>query len=228
MTSGRSLDISEDDELKEALAVLISCTRNKKRPLPLTQIAKWLEIARKKLGTHTAVANRIGLSPKMLRQFSYVRRLAEPVQDLFENRQLDSVDAATHLAMLLPADQKAVARSLASKEIDTSDARAIVELRKAGVADSIKDLLQRVKASKTTKEYLAEFVIRGPRDERKLIQVFAHYIPRADILRLEVDGAIGRLVLTQNGKRALAEAARKLHTPLKSVIPAILQDQAKG
>lgn len=112
MTDENSAVIPEDDDgLREALAVLISCTRNKKRPLPLTEIAKWLQVAREKLGSYAAVANRIGLSPQMLRQFSYVQRLAEPVQRLFETRRLDSVDAVAHLAMLSPSDQKEVAHS---------------------------------------------------------------------------------------------------------------------
>ena len=65
----------------------------------------------------------------MLRQFSYVRRLTPEVQSLFAKRKLDSVDAATHLAMLDKKDQKVVAKSLAMRELDTEDVRAIVQWR---------------------------------------------------------------------------------------------------
>src|SRR5437867_2915361 len=122
----------EKDEMEEALAVLISSTRSRSRPLPLTEVARWLEIALRKLGGYSAVADRIGLSPKMLRQFSYVGRLSKRVQRLFRKRRLDSVDAAAHLAMLPPKEQEIAAEALASREIDTIDLRAAIRLRRAG------------------------------------------------------------------------------------------------
>src|SRR5437879_216082 len=96
------------EKLPEALAVLISCTRTNRRPKPLTEIAHWLEIAVAILGSTRAVGERIGLSPQMLRQFEAVSKLVPPVQQMFEARKLDSVDAAAHLAMLEPDDQLGV------------------------------------------------------------------------------------------------------------------------
>jgi len=189
----------------------------------LTDVARWLEIAAAKLGSYSAVANRIDISPKMLRQFSYVHRLSKPVQKLFERRELDSVDALAHLAMLPAADQGPVARALASRHIDTSDVRAVVELRDKDRDRPVGDLIERVKSSKTTKEYVVEFVIRGSRDRETLEAAIRRYIPQTEIIRLEVNGIIGRLVLTQQGKEALAKAARALRSTLKTVIPAILE-----
>ena len=45
MTRAASADNGDDEQLKEALAVLISSTRSKRRPLPMTEIARWLEVA---------------------------------------------------------------------------------------------------------------------------------------------------------------------------------------
>jgi hypothetical protein len=213
----------DDDELEEALAVLISSTRNKRRPFPLTYVAKWLEIAAAKLGSYSAVAHRIGISPKMLRQFSYVHRLSKPVQKLFELRELDSVDALAHLAMLRSADQRLVAQALASGQIDTSDVRAVVELRDGDLDSSINELINRVRTTKTTKEYVVEFIVRGGRDRDALRALITRYIPKTEILRLEVNGVIGRLVLTPKGREALGKAARALGTSLKGVMAAILR-----
>ena len=211
--------------LKEALAVLISSTRSKKRPLPLTEIAKWLEIAVAKLGSYETVAQRIGLSPHMLRQFSNVRRLPESVQQLFESRQIDSVDASTHLAMLPEKEQNILAAALTSGEIDTKDLRAIVQLHQREKSSSIDDLLRRVKESKTRHEYVAEFVVRGARSRAVLLSAFETYIPPQEIVRLELNGAFGRLVLTQKGKQALSKTARALRVPIKNVIPNLLRDR---
>jgi DNA-binding transcriptional regulator YdaS (Cro superfamily) len=217
-----------DRSLKEALAVLISSTRSKKRVLPLTEIAKWLEIAVAKLGSYEAVAQRIGLSPHMLRQFSNVRRLPESVQQLFESRQLDSVDACTHLAMLPETEQIILATALTSGEIDTKDLRAIVQLHQRDRSSSIDDLLQRVKESKTRHEYVAEFVVRGAKTRAALLSAFEKHIPPKEIVRLEVNGAFGRLVLTQKGKQALSNTARILKVPIKHVIPNFLRDSQRS
>jgi hypothetical protein len=221
--SGTSNRAGKDSQLEEALAVLISCTRSKTRPLPLPEIARWLEIAVSKLGSYSAVAERIGLSGKMLGQFASVRRLSPGVKRLFEKRELDSVDAATHLAMLPMGKQIKVANALARGEIDTNDVRAVVELWRAGRSVPFDHLIRRVRDSKTKQEYVAEFVVRGDRDRGQILAAFKEYVPLSEIIRLELEGALGRLVLTQKGKQALVKAAKTLHTPIKHVIPAILE-----
>lgn len=218
----------EDDKLKEALAILISSTHSKKRSLPLTEIAKWLDVAVVKLGSYSAVADRIGLSPHMLRQFSHVQRLAKSVQKLFQSRCLDSIDAVTHLALLPVQEQQVIAETFASGDIDTSDIRAVVQLRQREESEPIDRLLKRVRESKTKQEYVAEFVVRDGRDYAYLMDAFRAYIPESEIIRLEIKGAIGRLIVTRKGKQALARAARILGVPFKRVIPTILQGQDKA
>jgi DNA-binding transcriptional regulator YdaS (Cro superfamily) len=213
----------EDGQLQKALAILISSTRRRNRPLPLTEIARWLEVAVAMLGSYSTVADRIGLSPKMLRQFSSVRRLTRPVQRLFESRRLESVDAATHLAMLPSSDQEVMAEALASGEIDTSDIRAVVQLRKIGPPEPLHSLLKRVRESKTTREYVAEFVVRGARTGASILNSFKKYIPSNDVIRLELNGSLGRIVLTSNGRQALNRCAQAFGVPLKRVIPIILE-----
>ena len=213
---------SKNGQLEKALAILISCTRRKTRPLSLTEIAKWLDIAVVKMGSIRVVADRIGVSAKMLTQFSHVKKLSQDVQTLFEKRKLDSVDATTQLAMLPEHEQKVVANALASRNIDTIDLRAVVELRRAGDNRSITALLQKVSASKSQKEYLAEFVIRGTPDPADIRKQFTRYIPASEILSFEVKGSLGQMVLSPKGKNALTNTAKKLRTPLKRVIPTIL------
>ena len=213
---------SKNGELEEALAILISCTHRKTRPLALTEIAKWLDIAVGKMGSIRAVADRIGVSAKMLAQFFHVKKLSKDVQALFEKRKLDSVDSTTQLAMLPEYEQKVVAGALASRNIDTIDLRAVVELRRAGDNSSITSLLQKVSASKSKKEYVAEFVIRGNPSPAYIRKQFTRHIPASEILSFEVKGSFGQMVLSPKGKNALTNTAKKLRTPLKRVIPAIL------
>jgi hypothetical protein len=223
MTKKQSSDNKiTDKKLEEALAVLISSTRSKRRPLPLTEIARWLEIAVAKLGSYAAVADRIGLSAKMVKQFSSVQRLAKPVQRLFESRKLESVDAAAHLAMLPAKEQVIISEALAAGEIDTSDVRAVIQLQQTRGKEPIKTLLRSVQESKTKQEYIAEFVMRGSQDHKNMLTAFQKYISANQILRLELQGAVGRLVLTRKGKQELLRAAHLLDTPAKHIIAKIL------
>jgi len=204
--------------------VLIANTRRTKRALPLTDLAHWLNIAVRKLGSYPAVADRIGLSPHMLRQFSTITRLNPKAQALFSLRKLDSVDAVVHLAMLPAKEQVAMAEALATRDIDTKDLRAAIRLRRVGAPGSIGTLLSRVKRSKTKREFVAEFVVRGNHDRKSILSAFRPYIPTDSFVRLEIKGRLGRLVLNVKGRQALAKAAIRLGVPLKHVIPAILRE----
>jgi hypothetical protein len=214
-----------DGDLERALAVLIACTRSKKRPLPLTEVSKSLRVALSRLGSYGEVADRVGLSPKMLRQFAYVDRLATAVRAMVESRRLDSVDAVAHLAMLPATEQCFVADAFVSEEIDTADIRAIVRLRRVGQHGSIGKLLTQVKESKTKKEYVAEFVVRGAPRRGPLLNALERYIPPREIVRLELHGVLARLVLTRKGKQALLEASKRLGVPLARAVPTILQGE---
>lgn len=212
-------------KLDKALAVLIACTRTKKRPLPLTDIAGWLDVAVHNLGGLGPVAERIGITPKMLKLFSRVDELTPSVRALFSSRKLDSIDAANHLSMLPPSEQLKLARALARGDIDTSDVRAVVELRKRSPSKrtSLDRDMERVRASKTQQHYVAEFVIRGGLNEHTVRAQLSKYIPVSEIVSVEIGGAIGRLILTDKGKAALRKAAKAVGAPLKSALPKLLR-----
>ena len=221
--SAISNDNGNDKELKEALAVLISSTRSKRRPVPMTEIARWLDIAVAKLGSYAAVGERIGLSAKMLRQFAAVNELTPKVRELVASRKIESVDAVAHLAMLSKRDQLVVARALANKLIQTADVRGVVQLRQLKPDVPADTLLQRIIETKTKREHVAEFIIRGGQTESQLRQALEAYISAEHIIRVEIEGAFGRLILSDKGKRELSGAASELGTSLANVIAAILQ-----
>src|ERR1700734_2523187 len=153
----RMSEQTPEKTLENALAILISSTRSKKRTRSLVEIADWLAFAVAELGSIPAVGDRIGLSPQMLRQFESVQKLSPSVRRMFSERRLDSVDAAAHLSMLPMKDQVPVARLLAEGKIDTSDVRAVHQQRKSGDTGPIDELIGTVEQSKTKQEYVVEF-----------------------------------------------------------------------
>lgn len=216
---------ARDEQLQQALAILLASTKTRTRTLPLTEIARSLDVAVARLGSVNAVADRIGLSGKMLRQFSYVRKLIPEVRRMFQKRGIDSVDAATHLAMLPAGDQMRAALALQSETIDTSDLRAMIQLRRDGDRASLDKILKRVKETKTKKEYVVEFIARGSRNKDTILRKITKFIPKNEIVRLEIRGALGRLVLTSRGKSLLSKTARELGVPLARVMTTMLQER---
>jgi len=193
--------------LDRLLADLIANTLRRKRTVSLVEISSQLRAAADLLGGVPQVATRIGISPKMLRQFQSVERLDPSVRERFQSRELDSVDAAVHLAMLPSSDQRILADALARSESDTKDLRAVLELRKHAPAAPVEQLLRKVQRSKTTREYVAEFVIRGRLEPREVKAAFTQYIPAQHLLRIEISGALGRLVF--NSGRPPGTASRR-------------------
>jgi hypothetical protein len=218
-------ELESEKNLANALAILISSTRSKKRNKSLVEIADWIAFAVRQLGSMAAVGDRIGLSSQMLRQFESVNRLPAKVRTMFSERLLDSVDAAAHLAMLPPKDQLPVAQLLSEKRLDTSDVRAIHQLRKAGASETIGELIQKVETSKTRQEYIVEFIIRGSQDPMSVRSAIHRYFPSDQVIGLELEGATGRMILSKQGRSTLSSIARSKKVPLKSVMNAILQNR---
>ncbi|SRR6266496_3386 len=223
VTKLRVKNRSRQRRLDEALAAIISSTHAKNRPLPLTRIARWLDLAVSELGSYKAVSDRVGVSPKMLRQFSYVKNLAKPVKDLFERRQLDSVDAAAHLKLIPRHQQRFVGEALARGDLDTDDLRAVAQLRRIRADSPIGTIVEAVQNTKTKRHYVVEFVIRGSTSAKQIQRAFQKHISPKEVVSLAIDGPIGRLTLSRRGKEQLFKAARDLGVGLKDVVPKILR-----
>lgn len=158
----------------------------------------------------------------MLRQFALVTRLQPEVQQLYKSRALDSIDAVVHLLLLSNKEQVIVANVLAEKKIDTKDLRAIVQIRKSNSEVPIESVIDDVIKSKTKRHYVFEFIIREGDNYKKLMNQFKKYISSNNIIRLDIEGSFGRLVLTKNGKQELHQTAKNLNTRFQNVMPAIL------
>lgn len=80
------------DEIS-ALQIVFANIRRKKRKENLVNIAKAFEYLVKNYGSLKAVAEKVGISAEMIRQFLSVLKLPVEVQELFSKREIDSVDA---------------------------------------------------------------------------------------------------------------------------------------
>jgi hypothetical protein len=223
MSRSKEVKSYDKQQLDKALAALIKNTRTTRRHESLPRIASWLEIAIHGLGSVGEVAERIGLSSKMLRQFLSVRELTPSVLDLFATRKLDSVDMAVHLRKLPPDEQACVAREAATGDLTTADVRAICEFRKHHGQSPIEDIVTRIKASRNIRQYVVEFVARQSGiDERRLRERFLAALGESNVVSLNVDGPIGTLVVNQSGRSRLQAIARQKRVSLAQAVNRIV------
>jgi hypothetical protein len=222
----RSAHVSRN-QLDEAIAALIASTRRVRRQLSLVEIADRLETAREGLGNIRAVAKRLGLSEEMVRQFESVSRLSPQVRELIADRKIESVDVAHRLTKLRPRDQIAVARAFVRGEITSNDVRAIVSLRRAAPDVPIKEAMDRVKASRNIKEYLAMFVVPPPGPNfAELRRRFAKVVGKNNIRSLKLRGKVGTLAVNSEGRKRLQQAAKREGLTKRLLIDRIVSGEA--
>lgn len=214
----------KNSQIDKAIALLISSTKRKNRAVPLTDIADAASIARRHFGSISNVARTIGLTGKMLGQFCRINELEPEVRQLIATREIDSVDAVVHLAQLRRREQLIASKALANKEIDTKDLRAIVELHKLDSGAPFLEVIERVKSSRTQRQYVAEFIVRGGLDESQLRRRFQKYLGSENILKVSVSGSFGRIVLNLKGYIELKNTAQRLGVSLKQV-PSVITMQ---
>ena len=211
------------DPLDESLALIISATKRKTRPVSIVAIADAIFQSAQILGSVSAVSDRVGLSSKMLGQFLMVRKLCPEVRELVETRTIDSVDAIAHLSQLPPAHQCLLARDFSAKELTTADVRAIVELWKKNQSQPIHDLMQKVKKSRTIKQYIFEFIARGGADAAIIKNKLLGTLLPEQVLSLGIQSSKGSLIVTKDGCEALKKCAKKLGIQLRNVVPELLR-----
>lgn len=214
--------MSADKTLDRALALLISSTKRKKRYASLIEIGEALEIAKAQLGSLKAVGDRIGLSGKMLSQFSKIDRLTDDVRKLVGDRQIDSVDTIAHLARLKAEDQLEVGRKSAFDGWTTDDVRAFVELRKNDGLSSPVELAERVSLSKTQREFVFEFVPRGGIDQDSISKRLEKWVSPEAIISAQISGSKGVVILNQSGFDSLQRESKARRIPVRQILPLLL------
>lgn len=197
-------------ECDNALAALLSSTKRRSRPLDLVETAKELRTAIDCFGTVETVADRIGLSTSMLRRFQYVERLSGALQTLVKARKIDSIDAVAELSSLTQADQTRLAKVLANEAFATEDIRGFGPFFNKHPEMPFDEVVSRVRASKTRRLYIFEFVAREQmRDPETVASKVLRILSPEDFHSVDVSNVVGRLKVSKSGKQRITLEAKK-------------------
>lgn len=203
-------------------AALISSTHTTKRPFSLLELAAFTREAVAEAGNLEAAADRISLSPRMLKQFLLADRLDPLVKPMVSSRRIDSVDAVGYLVLLNKADQRFVAKELAQKRILTSDLRAIRDQRRIMPTEPIRSLVQHVTDTRTKQVYVAEFAVRGGIKKAIVVKRLNRALGPSLVADVEIDGSIGRVLFTRKGRDALKAYAKDQGISLTKALPRLI------
>jgi hypothetical protein len=224
----RHLDQSAQSQLDDALAALLASTRRTKRTLNLIEVNTKLRTAVRLLGSERAVAEALGLSDETLRQFSRVQKLSPKVRGLLASGRITSMDLADRLSRLPLADQFPVAARVVSGTLDAHDVRAILPLRKAMPQEPVRRLIDRIRASRNIKEYVAEFLTPHPTpNAATLLGRLCRVLPRREVRGVEIGEVVGELILTAKGKRVLEDAARDGGVTKRELLQRLINGEAR-
>jgi len=126
-----------------ALSILFANTKRKKRNMDLLTIAKSCDYLVKSYGSQRAVAEKVGLSSEMIREFLVVLKLPKQIQDLVSDRKIDSIDIVREISALKdPYRQIAAAEAfINSLSKDVRDIKRLMKDANVSVKNAKKTLL---------------------------------------------------------------------------------------
>ena len=114
-----------------ALAIVFANTKRKRRTADLVTVAEAFEALLNIHESQKRVAQQVGLSSEMVREFRSILRLPRDVQGLIRARKIDDLETAYRISMLGSADrQREAAR--AALGLATKDVRDIERLVAGG------------------------------------------------------------------------------------------------
>jgi len=216
--------MTKEAEREKAIGTLIACTRRKRRPKSIVEIANEIEFLRNELGSYKAVADRVGLSSEMLREFRSVRFLNPEVRSLVEERIIDSVDLVYRISKLDWKGQKAVIDRFLKEDLTGDDARVIKSFQRSS-RKSVSNVISKIIKSRNIRTYIVEFEMPKEVKKTHLQKRFEKIVGKAEIVSFVVNDSKATLELSYRGQKKLREAAKDKGTTLRKFVMRILEEE---
>jgi hypothetical protein len=209
-------------ESDQAIANLIASTRTKKRSVSLLDFHNWLEKAINALGSLQLVADSIGLSTRMLKQFLVIEKLDKSVLPHVKARTLDSIDTLNYLARFTHRDQRNLLPILLKKQLSSKDLRSVYQQRSVLPDTSIAQLIKRVASGKNRRVYELQFVLRGDLTKEQIAHRVRAITKPEGLEAVALDGPVGKVLLSRDGLQRFRTYARDKRIAFKSVLSHLL------
>ncbi len=208
---------------EEAIATLIACTRRKRRPKSITDIADIIEFLWKELGSYKKVGETVGLSTEMLREFRSVKFLDPTVRTLVDKRVIDSVDLVYRISKLNAKAQKAVIEKFLKDDLTGDDARVVKSFQRRS-GQSIRNTISKIMKSRNIRTYIVEFEIPRGKNMSQIRKRFEKIVGKTEIVSFVVNGKVAALELSYKGQKKLRERAKEKKITLRKFVIRLLKE----
>lgn len=145
-----------------ALAVLFANLKGKKKKDYITT-AKCCRYLRKQYGSLKKVADKVGISSEIIREFDSLLDLPKEVQQLISKR-LIKLDTGYRISMRIEGAEKQTEIAKAVLDLGAFDARNVIEYARKNPKLSAEECKRRVLKSKTVTEKLHVFILPFPEE----------------------------------------------------------------
>jgi len=127
-----------------ALAIVFANTKRKKRPDDLITVANTFDYLVRLYGSQKVVAEKVGLSTEMIREFLTTLKLPEEIQKLVSDRRIDGIDIIREISVLKdPSKQIAAAEAfINSLSKDVRDVKRLVKGANVPIEEAKKVVLE--------------------------------------------------------------------------------------
>jgi hypothetical protein len=217
---------SEQERLEYALAYLLASTRRPRRATDLLEVSRQVAVAREILGGSKPVAERLGLSGEMIREFASVDKLCAPVKELIRAGEIKGVDVAYRLSTLPPGDQLAAAQEYVAGRLSPRELRKVVSAKKENPAKPIRDLLHEVRGARPLKRYLIRFHCPGTAGvSDRLLRRFSAMVGQENIADVRITREVCALLITPQGENRLREEARRRRVSKRRLVSDAVREE---
>lgn len=214
--------MAKGTEKEKAIVTLIGCTRRKRRPKSITEIAGIIEFLRRELGSYKKVGEIVGLSTEMLREFRSVKFLDPKVITLVDKRVIDSVDLVYRISKLDAKDQRAVIDKFLNDDLTGDDARVVKSFRRSS-GQSIRNSISEIMKSRNIRTHIVEFEMPSGKNKSQIRKRFEKIVGKTEIVSFKVEKRMVALELSYKGQKKLRESAKGEKTTLRKFVIMILK-----
>jgi ParB family chromosome partitioning protein len=126
-----------------ALAIVFANTKRKKRREDLLTVAHAFDYLVKLYGSQKAVAEKVGLSTEMVREFLGVLKLPEEIRRLISERKIDKIDIVREILSLKESSKQIMAAEafINSLSKDVRDIKRVIKNANLPVEDAKKVII---------------------------------------------------------------------------------------
>ena len=173
------------------------------------------------------MAEKVGLSTEMLREFRSVMKLTPDVRKLVANRTIDSVDLVYRISKLDAAGQKEVVRKYLEEQLSGDDVRVISSYTTKTGKRSLK-AIEDVVSSRNIQIYVLQVNNTTVQQRGRLVQRIKDVVRSEGILNFSSKGSTLSVELSKAGQKRLREEAKRKKKTLRQFVSDLINDQGWG